>query len=118
MPAAPFVHLELCTPDLAKAKSFYSDMFGWTYQDHSMPEGTYSIFKPDSGPGGGMFTMPGAPTAWLAYIGVDDIHAATDKAESLGATVIRRAVEVPGMGWLSIFNDPTGAMIAIWQPKM
>ena len=58
-----------------------------------------------------------APSAWLAYVGVDDIEAATAKAKSLGAQVIREVTEVPGAGWMSIFIDPTGATLALWKPK-
>lgn len=114
----PFVHLELTTPDTSAAKAFYSAMFGWTFHDMTMEDGNiYSSFRPDSGPGGGIFTMPGVPTDWLPYIGVDDIHAATQKAVSLGAKVMKDSVEVPTMGWFSILLDPTGACIAIWQSK-
>jgi predicted enzyme related to lactoylglutathione lyase len=115
--ANPFVHLELNTPDLAKAKEFYGQLCGWTFNDMPSPAGIYAMFKPDNGPGGGMMSMPGAPTAWLPYLGVDDIHAATKKAASLGAKVIRNAVEVQNYGWMSILIDPTGANIALWQPK-
>ena len=116
--ANPFVHLELCTPDLAKAKEFYSKLFNWTITDNDMGNDmVYSMFKPDDGPGGGMFTMPGAPTGWLAYVGVDDIKTATTKATSLGATVIRGPHEVPGQGWMTILTDPTGAAVALWQPN-
>ena len=115
----PFVHLELATPNLAKAKEFYGKLCGWTFDDHDMgaPAGVYSMFKPSSGPGGGIYTMPGAPTAWLPYIGVEDIKVATEKAVSLGAKVIINNQEVPGHGWMSILEDPTGAAIALWQPK-
>ena len=61
--------------------------------------------------------IPGAPSAWMPYVGVDDIHAATKKARSLGATILRDVTEVKDMGWLSIFTDPTGAMIGMWQSK-
>jgi hypothetical protein len=116
--ANPFVHLELNTPDLAKAKNFYSALFGWEFQDNEMsPTMIYSTFKPDDGPGGGMLThpVPGAPSSWLPYVLVDDIHAATKKATSLGAQVVRDSDEVPNMGWFSILVDPTGAHIALWQ---
>ena len=116
--AQPFVHLELNTPDLAKAKDFYGKLVGWTFQDMDMgPAGTYSVFKPSSGPGGGIFTVPDAPKQWLPYIGVDDLKASTDKAESLGAKVIVREQPVTGMGAFSILIDPTGANIALWQAK-
>lgn len=114
--ANPFVHLELATQDVPKAKAFYGKLFGWSFQDNDMGGGmTYTMFKPDSGPGGGMFTMPGAPTSWLAYVGVKDIHASTAEAKSLGAQVIRDVQQVGSMGWMSILIDPTGAPIALWQ---
>ena len=114
--AHPFVHLELATPDMAKAKEFYTRMFGWEFQDHDMgPMGIYSTFAAPGGPGGGMYTMPGAPPAWLAYVGVEDIDEATDKAKSLGAQIVRDVTEVPQMGWMTILIDPTGAAIALWE---
>lgn len=116
--ANPFVHLELTTSDTAKAKEFYAKLFNWTFTDNNMGGGmVYSTFKPDEGPGGGMFSMPGAPTQWLAYVGVDDIKAATAKAKSLGATIVQDNQEVPNMGWFTVLKDPTGAAIALWQPK-
>ena len=90
-------------------------MFGWTFTDNPMPVGVYSMFKPDAGPGGGMYTMPGMPPGWLAYVGVDDIRAATEKAVSLGAKVNVGPQEVPGHGWMTILTDPSGAAIALWQ---
>jgi hypothetical protein len=117
--ANPFCHLELATTDLAKAKAFYSGLFSWTYEDMDMgPGGTYTIIKPGEGPGGGMMKhpVPGAPSAWLAYVQVDDLAASTAKAKSLGAQVMKDITEVPQMGHFSILLDPTGAAIALWQP--
>jgi hypothetical protein len=48
---------------------------------------------------------------------VDDIVAATAKAKSLGASVIRDVMEVMEAGSLSIIMDPTGAVLGLWQPK-
>lgn len=118
MAQQPFVHLELASPNVSQSKDFYGKLFGWTFTDNEMGGGmVYSMFKPDSGPGGGMFTMDGGPTFWLAYIGVDDINVATDKAVSLGAKVHRPPMEVPGHGWMTILADPTGAAFALWQAK-
>jgi predicted enzyme related to lactoylglutathione lyase len=61
--------------------------------------------------------MPGVPSFWLAYVLVDDIGAATKKAESLGAKIVKNSIEVPNMGWLSIIADPTGAALGLWQTK-
>jgi predicted enzyme related to lactoylglutathione lyase len=116
--ANPFVHIELNTTDPAKAKAFYSKLFGWKLEDIQMANGTtYTMIQPGNGTGGGMLKhpMPGAPSFWLAYVDVDDIRAATDKAKSLGATVEKDVTEVPGMGSFSIVTDPTGATLALWK---
>jgi predicted enzyme related to lactoylglutathione lyase len=115
-----FVHVELNTTDVDAAKAFYGKLFSWTLEDVPMGDGTYTMVKPGSGTGGGIMKhpMPGAPSAWLAYVQVDDIKASTGKAKSLGATIITDVTEVMGMGWLSILIDPTGAALGLWQQKM
>jgi uncharacterized protein len=116
----PFCHVELATTDVDKAKGFYGKLFGWNLEDVPMGEaGTYTMIKPGEGTGGGIMRqlMPDAPSAWLAYVLVDDIHAATEKARSLGAKVMKDVTEVMGAGWLSIIVDPTGAVLGLWQAK-
>lgn len=116
--ANPFVHLELNTPDMAKAKAFYGEMFGWQFNDMDMGQhGVYSTFKPDNGPGGGVFSMQGGSPGWMAYVGVEDIKQATEKARSLGAEVYVDSREIPNVGWFSVMSDPAGSTIAIFQPK-
>ena len=118
--ANPFVHVELNTTDLAAAESFYRGLFDWTLSEVPIGPGhTYTMIGVGEGTGGGMMThpVPGAPSAWLAYVGVDDIQAATEKARSLGAQVMREPMEVMDAGWLSIIIDPTGAALGLWQPK-
>ena len=117
--ANPFVHVELNTTDVDKAKAFYTKLFAWKLEDFPMSGGSYTMISVGEGTGGGMMKhpMPGAPSMWLAYVQVDDIAAATQKAKSLGATVIKDVTEVMGAGWLSIITDPTGAALGLWKPK-
>jgi predicted enzyme related to lactoylglutathione lyase len=115
----PFVHVELSSTDVGKAKTFYTGLFDWQLQDIPMPEGSYTMIGVGTGTGGGMMQsmVPGMPSFWLAYVGVDDIHAATAKAKALGATIMRDVTEVMDAGWLSILVDPTGATLGLWQAK-
>lgn len=117
--ANPFVHVELATTDLEKAKGFYGKLFDWKLTDMPMPSGTYTMIDVGEGTGGGMMKnpMPGAPSAWMAYVQVDDIKAATEKARSLGAAICKDVTEITGFGWLSILTDPTGATFGLWEPK-
>jgi predicted enzyme related to lactoylglutathione lyase len=117
--ANPFVHVELNTTDVSKAKAFYGKLFDWKLDDVDMGNGTYTMIKVGEGTAGGMMKhpVPGAPSSWLAYVLVEDIAAATKKAKSLGATVMKDVTEVMGEGWLSIITDPTGAALGLWKPK-
>jgi predicted enzyme related to lactoylglutathione lyase len=118
--ANPFVHVELNTTDPAKARAFYGKLFDWKLEDVPMgPGGTYTMINVGEGTGGGLMKHPmaGAPSTWLAYVLVDDVRAATDKAKALGATVAKDVTEVPGAGWFSIIVDPTGATLGLWKGK-
>jgi len=119
--ANPFVHVELNTPDPEKAKTFYSKLFQWQLEDMANPavaDGSYTLIKVGEGTGGGiMKEVPGGPSGGLAYVRVDDIHAATQKAKSLGAEIMKEVTEVMGMGRLSFIRDPTGSVLGLWQPK-
>jgi len=117
----PFVHVELNSPDPERAKKFYSQLFDWKLEEISnpaVPDDAYTIIKVGEGTGGGiMKQVPHGPSGWLAYVLVDDIHAATQKAKSLGAKIMKDVTEVPGMGWLSFIEDPTGAVLGLWKAK-
>jgi predicted enzyme related to lactoylglutathione lyase len=118
--ANPFVHVELSTTDVVQAKKFYGKLFDWKMEDIPMGAGAaYTLIKVGDGTGGGLMKqmMPGAPSAWLAYVLVDDIEAATAKARKLGATVVKDVTEVMDAGWLALIVDPTGAPLGLWKPK-
>ncbi|HSU43060.1 MAG TPA: VOC family protein [Casimicrobiaceae bacterium] len=116
--ANPFVHVELHTKDLPKARQFYETLFGWELKDMPMPGGgSYTLIGVGEGVGGGMMADADAPPRWLAYIGVDDVRAKTAQAKSLGAAVLQDVMEVGEYGTMSVIRDPSGAVIALWQAK-
>jgi len=117
----PFVHIELQTKDLAKAREFYSKLFDWKLENMPAPGGgePYTMINVGEGTGGGMFanTDPKVPAHWLAYVGVEDIAASTHKARELGATILQDVMEIGDYGRLSVIKDTTGAVIAMWSAK-
>ena len=127
--ANAFVHVELNTTDVDRAKKFYGQLFDWKLEDVPMgsggppglqaSKGVYTMIKPAKGTGGGILKqgVPGAPSSWLAYVEVEDVATATQKAKSLGAKVMLDVTEVPGAGWMSVIVDPTGAALGLWKPK-
>jgi len=118
--ANPFVHVELNTGDIGKARKFYKGLFKWNLQ--IMPNMPYTMIDVGTtdGVGGGMQTkpMPKAPTGWLPYVQVDDVKKTVAKAQKMGARIMVPYQEMPGMGAMGIFVDPTGGILGVWQPAM
>lgn len=115
----PFVYCELYTSDLDKAKKFYSSLFDWKMNDMTMPMGNYTMLDVGEGTGGGMMKnpMPNGPSHWMVYVNVDNVDAATKKAEGLGAKVLMGKTQAGDFGWFTMISDPTGAVLALWQAK-
>ena len=115
----PFVHVELMSNDVGKAKTFYGKLFDWKLEDVPIGVSKYTMIRVGEGTGGGMMKnpIPGAPSAWMAYVQVEDLKRTTDKARTLGATVMKEPTEVMGAGSFTIITDPTGAMLGLWEPK-
>ena len=116
-----FCWIELMTSSADGARSFYTQLFGWSVNEIPMGElGMYYIFQKDGADTGAMYErtaeMAGMPPFWMSYVRVDDADAATEKAKSLGATVHNGPFDVGPQGRMTVFGDPQGAAFAIWQP--
>lgn len=111
---------ELMTKDAAAAKTFYAALFGWKMSGMDMGGGaTYTILKRGGKDVGGLMQirpdMGPAPSHWLAYVEVANVDAATKKAADLGGRVHVPGMDIPGIGRFGVFEDPTGATLAVFQ---
>jgi hypothetical protein len=116
-----FIWNELATRDLAASKAFYTQLFGWECEESPMPgdhPGVYALFKLDGVDIGGTYQMAGemfegVPPNWAAYVGVDDVDASMAAAEAAGGKTLWPAMDIPGVGRMGGFMDPTGATLAV-----
>ena len=71
-----------------------------------MGDMTYTMIKVGKGTSGGLMKnpIPNSPSMWVAYINVDAVKAATAKARTLGAKVIKDVRELTGAGSFSIIR--------------
>ena len=117
VPAGTFCWNELVTRDVGAAKTFYTQLFGWTVVDEPMGPMQYSMLQSGGKNVGGMMAMPKeagpAPSHWMAYVSVADCDAMAEKATALGGKVIVPPMDVPGVGRFSLLQDPTGAVISV-----
>jgi hypothetical protein len=121
-PPGSFCWIELATSDAASAKSFYTQLFGWSVIESDMGDGTtYTMFQRNGRNAAAMYAIrpdqQGMPPNWLSYVAVASADDATEKARSLGASVHAGPFDVFGAGRMSVLADPTGASFAVWQAK-
>ena len=109
----PMDYVEFVVRDIAKTKTFYGAVFGWTFTDCGPG---YTSFV-DNGLGGG-FTTEGTPKAGgpLMVFHVDDLEAALARARAAGAQIVKPIFSFPG-GRRFQFKDPDGYDIAAWTQE-
>lgn len=119
-----FCWVELGTTNAAASKSFYKELFGWDYHDSENGPGMiYTMIKLDGKDVGGLYEMPsnmleqGIPPHWLNYIAVANADEATAQAKASGGAVMNGPFDVANAGRMSVIQDPTGTVFAVWQPK-
>ena len=117
-----FCWVELATTDGEAAKKFYTQLFGWDFNDNPMGPGMiYTMLKLNGKDVGALYSMPeemtsnGIPPNWLSYVSVDSADESAAKAKSLGATLLKEPFDVSTVGRMAVIQDPTGAVFAIWQ---
>jgi predicted enzyme related to lactoylglutathione lyase len=112
-----FCWIELATNDVAAARAFYTELFGWTVNEMPMGEGdVYTMFRYAGGDVAAMHGHTGgAPPNWLSYVAVENVDQSTEKAKELGATVVAGPMDVFDAGRMAVLLDTQGAAIAIWQ---
>lgn len=113
---------ELGTTDTQKAGEFYSKVFGWSSNVQTFGPMEYTTFSNGDRPAGGMYKitpeMGNIPPHWLVYFAVDNCDAKVQKATQLGASIMKPADDIPGIGRFGILLDPQGAAFAIIKLEM
>ena len=112
------IWLDLGTSDTEGANQFYGSLFGWERQDLG-PEAQGYAFWNLGGEmvcGFGPLQMPEQPSAWLAYIATDDVDKSLAAVKENGGDTVFGPLDVLDTGRMAIFRDPTGAVLALWQP--
>jgi predicted enzyme related to lactoylglutathione lyase len=115
---------ELMTRDVDAAKTFYTAVFGWSYDPQDMgPMGTYNVIEGGENNGwGGLMSMPPdmpdqVPNHWAVYFIVADIEASLAKVKDNGGDIANGPMTIPGVGTTAILHHPAGGSFAMMQPE-
>ena len=110
MPENNIQHIEWTTRDPRRLRSFFERIFDWEFREampgYTMIEGVGGIFDaPD----------PQMPIGVTPYVNVADLGEKEKRIREAGGTIHKSKQEVPRRGWFTIFSDPDGNMLAMWQ---
>ena len=124
----PVVHFEIIGDDPAQLRSYYAQLFDWTFHENSpvareiSQADSYAFIDrmtTDDGTGipGGVGGGQGFRNHAMFYVGVPDVEAALQKAERLGGKRVLGPARNEGGGVVvGHFTDPAGNLIGIAGP--
>jgi uncharacterized protein len=111
MPNLKIAYLELPSDNLSTTKAFYSNLFGWTFQDYGP---TYSAFT-GSGTEGGFNADPAERTkSPLPVIESDNLEHTEQTILKAGGKITLPIFSFPG-GRRFHFRDPGGNELGVYS---
>jgi predicted enzyme related to lactoylglutathione lyase len=122
--AQPVVHFEVIGKDPERLRKYFAELFGWEFDPPSSvaPEisepGSYGFLDlvtaaDGTGIRGGIGGGPGYPSHAVFYVGVPNVEAALQRAESLGGTRVMGPATSPSGLVVGHFTDPEGTLIGV-----
>lgn len=113
----PIVFIEIPAAEPQAAAAFYAALFGWEARHDATLEYSGCTVGPAMGVGfppiDGQQVLAGRVTIYAA---ADDIAATLDQAGRLGGRTLVSPFEIPTIGWIGIFADPSGTPIGLFKP--
>ncbi|WP_328767289.1 VOC family protein [Streptomyces sp. NBC_00286] len=110
--------VDLGTPDIEAARSFYRALFGWDFQAGGPELGGYGFFQLGGRTiaGGMQTTEEQGPPSWTVYFQCAEAEATAKAAETAGGAVPMAPMDVMDEGRMAILSDNAGVTFGIWQP--
>jgi predicted enzyme related to lactoylglutathione lyase len=115
---------ELATTDQKAGVAFYRALLGWDVIEQPIgPTEIYSMFTLRGLEVAAASTLQaderqlGVPSHWNSYVSVASADESAKRAQELGGKVLAPAFDVMDAGRMAVLQDPTGAVISLWQPK-
>ncbi|MEV3932512.1 MULTISPECIES: VOC family protein [unclassified Streptomyces] len=110
--------IDLGTPDIDAATTFYDGLFGWELVPGGPETGGYGMYQLRGRTVAGVMTVPedqGKP-AWSVYFQTPDADATARTVEQAGGSAAFPPMDVLDYGRMGGFTDSAGAYFGVWQP--
>jgi predicted enzyme related to lactoylglutathione lyase len=113
--AGKLVHFEVPAQDGDRARSFWSGLFGWQFQNAGMPDLDYEMVRTGEDQGGAVYTSDEiAGKGVVVYFDTDDIDASIAKAREHGGEADDKQ-PIPHVGWFARCKDTEGNAFSLFQ---
>lgn len=120
----PVVHFEIIGKDPEQLREYFGELFGWEFATPSpvarevSEPGSYGfldLVTSEDGTGirGGVGGGQGYASHAVFYVGVPDVEAALQRAETLGGTRVMGPARSPNGLVVGHFTDPEGTLIGV-----
>lgn len=107
-------YVEIPVTDPGRARQFFAELFGWTFEDWG---GDYISFNDGRLDGGfSRSDVPAPSTGVLLVFYSEDLERDVTRVQELGATISKDIFSFPG-GRRFHFIDPVGTEYAIWSDR-
>lgn len=111
--AGNIVHFEVPSTDTGRAKQFWGDLFGWTFETWSGPS-EYTMIR-GTEPGGGIYTAQQGESGLTVYFDTEDVAAAAARVEELGGEVVMGKTPIPHIGYFAVCKDTEGNAFSLFE---
>ncbi len=111
--------LDLLCTDTGRARRFYADLFGWTWQADDAATGGYTLGLVDGHPVAGLSRRPAAapvPSQWTTYFRSGDLAVAAPAVQRNGGCTLGPPASLGGLARTLVAVDPGGAYFGLWEP--
>ncbi len=118
--ANDLAHFAIHADDCERAKRFYEEVFGWTFEPWGPPD-FWLIHTSDKAPVRGALQKRREPVSGTGMIGyectiaVQDVKATAQSVENAGGVVTLPPMQLEGVGTLIQFRDPEGNVAGAMQ---
>jgi predicted enzyme related to lactoylglutathione lyase len=117
--AASVVWFEIPADDPERARTFYSQLFGWKINPFPGTNDYWHIDTAghDKTPDGALKRRKHPQEPITNYIGVDSVTRFAAKIEKLGGKICMPKTAVPQMGYFAVCQDTEGNTFGIWESE-
>lgn len=122
------VHFEIPADDVARARKFYTQLFGWDVRDWTMSDGTvyHGVRTVEVDEKTYVPREPGAINGAIVQrddisrtpqvtVNVASIDECLEKVKAAGGKVLKGRTNVDNMGFYAYVSDTEGNLLGLWE---